>query len=99
MLELTAALTPRERQIIALVVDGCSNSEIAARLGLSAQTVKNQISVIFDKVGATSRVQLAVFAVRQELVPNHTPSGIAKKVGTFGLLEPRTVVTELSTSA
>jgi len=74
MKKLTAALTPRERQIIELVVDGCSNSEIASRLKLSPQTVKNQLSVIFDKVGAASRVQLAVFAVRHHLIQDPTKS-------------------------
>jgi DNA-binding NarL/FixJ family response regulator len=62
-----STLTQREHQIVALVVEGKSNREIATRLGLSAQTVKNQLSVILDKVGLTSRVQLAVYAVRHHL--------------------------------
>ena len=63
----TSTLTQREHQIVALVVEGRSNREIATRLGLSAQTVKNQLSVILDKLGVTSRVQLAVYAVRHHL--------------------------------
>ena len=63
----TSTLTPREHQIVALVVEGRSNREIATRLGLSPQTVKNQLSVILDKLGVTSRVQLAVYAVRHHL--------------------------------
>jgi two-component system response regulator DevR len=63
----TSTLTQREQQIVALVVEGKSNREIATRLGLSAQTVKNQLSVILDKLGLTSRVQLAVYAVRHQL--------------------------------
>jgi DNA-binding NarL/FixJ family response regulator len=63
----TSTLTQREHQIVALVVEGSSNREIATRLGLSAQTVKNQLSVILDKLGVTSRVQLAVYAVRHHL--------------------------------
>jgi two-component system response regulator DevR len=62
-----STLTQREHQIVALVVEGKSNREIATRLGLSAQTVKNQLSVILDKLGLTSRVQLAVYAVRHQL--------------------------------
>jgi DNA-binding NarL/FixJ family response regulator len=63
----TSTLTEREHQIVALVAEGHSNREIATRLGLSPQTVKNQLSVILDKVGLTSRVQLAVYAVRHHL--------------------------------
>jgi DNA-binding NarL/FixJ family response regulator len=63
----TSTLTQREHQIVSLVVEGRSNREIATRLGLSAQTVKNQLSVILDKLGVTSRVQLAVYAVRHNL--------------------------------
>ena len=63
----TSTLTGREHQIVALVCEGKSNREIATRLGLSPQTVKNQLSVILDKLGLTSRVQLAVYAVRHHL--------------------------------
>jgi DNA-binding NarL/FixJ family response regulator len=63
----TSTLTQREYQIVALIVEGRSNREIATQLGLSAQTVKNQLSVILDKLGVTSRVQLAVYAVRHHL--------------------------------
>jgi two-component system, NarL family, response regulator DevR len=62
-----STLTQREYQIVALVAGGNSNREIAKRLGLSPQTVKNQLSVILDKLGLTSRVQLAVYAVRHDL--------------------------------
>lgn len=60
-------LTRRERQIVHLVVDGCSNQEIATRLRIQCQTVKNQLSQIFLKVGVSSRVQLAVYAMRHGL--------------------------------
>jgi DNA-binding NarL/FixJ family response regulator len=60
-------LTARERQIVELVVDGCSNQEIAERLLIRPQTVKNQLSLMYAKVGVTTRVQLAVYAVRQGL--------------------------------
>ena len=59
------ALTPRERRLLALVAEGCSNAQIAARLHLGTQTVKNQISVLMQKVAVRNRVQLAVYAVRR----------------------------------
>jgi DNA-binding NarL/FixJ family response regulator len=60
-------LTPRERQVVQLLVDGCSNDDIAARLRLRPQTVKNQLTRIYVKAGVTSRVQLAVAVLRQGL--------------------------------
>ena len=53
----------RERQIVAFITTGCSNREIAARLGLRTQTVKNHLCRIYRKLGLPNRVQLAVFAV------------------------------------
>jgi DNA-binding CsgD family transcriptional regulator len=63
------SLTRRERQILKLVVDGCTNAEIAVRLGLGTQTIKNQLSVLMEKADVKNRVQLAVYAVRSELIP------------------------------
>jgi DNA-binding NarL/FixJ family response regulator len=53
----------RERQIVAFITKGCSNREIAARMGLRTQTVKNHLCRIYRKLGLPNRVQLAVFAV------------------------------------
>jgi len=55
--------SPRERQSVALITKGCSNREIAARMGLRTQTVKNHLCRIYRKLGLPNRVQLAVFAV------------------------------------
>jgi DNA-binding NarL/FixJ family response regulator len=55
--------SPRERQIVRFIVEGCSNQEIANRMGLRLQTVKNHLSRIYKKVSVPNRVQLAVFAV------------------------------------
>jgi DNA-binding NarL/FixJ family response regulator len=60
-------LTPRERQVVQFLVDGCSNDDIAARLRLRPQTVKNQLTRIYMKAGVSSRVQLAVAVLRQGL--------------------------------
>ena len=63
----TFRLTARERQVVQLVVAGCSNDRIAERLLIRPQTVKNQLSRIYAKVGVSTRVQLAVYAVRHGL--------------------------------
>ena len=59
-------LTMRERQLIAALLDGCSNKQIAARFGVSDQTVKNQLTGLYLKVGVTSRVELVVWAMRHQ---------------------------------
>jgi DNA-binding NarL/FixJ family response regulator len=65
---VSARLTPRERQIIRALTAGATNREIAARLGLKEQTVKNRLSVILGKLGARNRLELVVQARRQRLV-------------------------------
>ena len=55
-----AGLTPAEAVILGLVAEGLDNRTIAARLGKSEKTVRNQLSVIFDKLGVHSRSQAIV---------------------------------------
>lgn len=52
-------LTPAERAIAKLVLDGCSNNEIAARRGASVKTVANQLRALYQKLGINSRYELA----------------------------------------
>ncbi len=61
-------LTPRELEIITLVVAGYSNPEIAQKLSISEQTVKHHISNIFDKLGVSNRLELALFTVNHKLI-------------------------------
>jgi len=61
-------LTEREIEILQLVVEGLSNPEIGARLFLSDQTVKKQLSTVMQKLHLNNRVQAAVYAVRKGLV-------------------------------
>ncbi len=60
-------LTPRELEIIAAVVAGFANKEIAQYFKISEDTVKHHLSNVFDKVGVSSRLELALFAVNQSL--------------------------------
>jgi DNA-binding NarL/FixJ family response regulator len=61
-------LTPRELQVIAAIVEGASNKDIGKELGLSEQTVKNHLSSIFDKLGVSTRLELALYAVHHRLL-------------------------------
>ncbi|GAA1217789.1 hypothetical protein GCM10009646_01190 [Streptomyces aureus] len=59
-----AGLSPRERDILALICDGLTTREIGKRLYLSEKTVKNHISRLLAKLGVQLRVQAAVLASR-----------------------------------
>ncbi len=60
-------LTPRELEIVSAVVAGYSNKEIAGYFKISEDTVKHHLSNIFDKLGVSTRLELALFAVNQSL--------------------------------
>jgi two-component system, NarL family, response regulator LiaR len=65
---LADALNPREREVLQAVARGWSNEEIATHLFLSPGTVRNYVSSILAKLGATDRTQAAVIALRHGLV-------------------------------
>lgn len=58
-------LSDRERQVVAQVVDGASNDEIGARLGISARTVESHLRRLFDRTGVASRTELVARALRE----------------------------------
>jgi DNA-binding NarL/FixJ family response regulator len=60
-------LTPRELEVISAVVAGYANKEIAQHFKISEDTVKHHLSNIFDKLGVSTRLELALFAVNQAL--------------------------------
>jgi two-component system, NarL family, nitrate/nitrite response regulator NarL len=65
---LPFGLTRRETEVVALVVAGCNNREIAERFAVAEETIKHHLTRIFDKVGAANRVQLALVAARHGFV-------------------------------
>jgi DNA-binding NarL/FixJ family response regulator len=61
-------LTRREIEILSTIVSGLSNKEIAQKFSLSEDTVKHHLTNIFDKLGVSSRLELALFAINNHLV-------------------------------
>jgi DNA-binding NarL/FixJ family response regulator len=64
----TEPLTPREREVLRLVVEGYANKQIARRLLITEKTVKTHVSSILQKLGVADRTAAAVLAIRQGLV-------------------------------
>lgn len=62
------ALTPREGQVVRFIGQGASNREVATRLGVSVDTVKHHLTNVYSKVGVSSRLELAVYAIDHGLV-------------------------------
>ena len=61
-------LTPREMQIVSLIVQGCKNKEIAFRLGVTEQVVKNYLRSVYDKTGVSDRLELALFTIHHRIL-------------------------------
>jgi two-component system NarL family response regulator len=59
-------MTPRERDVIALIAEGMSNKEIAHRLGIATDTVKSHVRNVMDKLALHSRLQIAAYAHAQD---------------------------------
>jgi DNA-binding NarL/FixJ family response regulator len=61
-------LSNREREILALLADGLVNKQIAARLGISTNTVKTHLELLFDKLGVATRAEAVATGVRRGLL-------------------------------
>lgn len=67
-LDDASVLTKREREVLVLVVEGCTNPEIGRILGISAGTVRTHVSKILEKLGVTDRTEATSVALRRGLV-------------------------------
>lgn len=61
-------LTPKEMQIVALIVQGCKNKEIAIQLATKEQVIKNYLRSIYDKTGVSDRLELALFTIHHRVL-------------------------------
>lgn len=61
-------LTPKEIKIVALIVQGCKNKEIALRLGTTEQVIKNYLRSVYDKTGVSDRLELALFTIHHRIL-------------------------------
>ena len=61
-------LTPKEMQIVALIVQGCKNKDIAAQLNTKEQVIKNYLRNIYDKTGVSDRLELALFTIHHAIL-------------------------------
>ena len=67
-IESVPSLTPRERDILLLLADGLGNKQIAARLGISTNTVKTHLELLFEKLDVSSRTEAVTSAARLGLL-------------------------------
>jgi len=67
-MEQSASLTNREREILALLADGLGNKQIATRLGISPNTVKTHLELLFEKIGVRSRAEAVAVGVRRGML-------------------------------
>jgi two-component system nitrate/nitrite response regulator NarL len=72
---LISQLTPREREVLGLLVEGADGRTIAARLGISRNTVRTHVQSILTKLQVHSRLEAATLAVRHRVVPMPTTVG------------------------
>lgn len=61
-------LTPKELKIVALIVQGCKNKEIAVRLNTTEQVIKNYLRSVYDKTGVSDRLELALFTIHHRIL-------------------------------
>lgn len=71
-------ISPAEGRVLSLVLEGSSNGEIAAQLGLSRRTVESHIGTMFEKTGCRNRSQLLLWGLRQGQTHHVSMNGTAR---------------------
>jgi DNA-binding NarL/FixJ family response regulator len=73
-------LTPKELRIVALIVQGYKNKEIANQLGTTEQVIKNYLRNVYDKIGVSDRLELALFTIHHRIL-NEAAAATGMAVG------------------
>ena len=74
-------LTPKELKIVALIVQGFKNKEIATQLGTTEQVVKNYLRNVYDKIGVSDRLDLALFTIHHRILAEAAAASAAGMAG------------------
>ncbi|HYG99093.1 MAG TPA: response regulator transcription factor [Terriglobales bacterium] len=85
-------LTPKELRIVALIVQGYKNKEIAQQLGTTEQVIKNYLRNVYDKIGVSDRLELALFTIHHRILAEAAAATAATAVpqGTPPATQPAT---------
>ena len=67
-------LTPRQNEIVAIIIEGTTTKDAAAQLGISESTIKHHLSDIYDRLGCGNRVELVRFVLHQRPAPMPCPT-------------------------
>jgi DNA-binding NarL/FixJ family response regulator len=70
-------LTSKELKIVALIVQGYKNKEIAAQLGTTEQVIKNYLRNVYDKIGVSDRLELALFTIHHRILAEAAATSVA----------------------
>ncbi|MBZ5648536.1 MAG: response regulator transcription factor [Acidobacteriia bacterium] len=77
-------LTPKELRIVALIVQGYKNKEIAKQLGTTEQVIKNYLRNVYDKIGVSDRLELALFTIHHRILAEAAAATAAAAGGSSG---------------
>jgi DNA-binding NarL/FixJ family response regulator len=91
-------LTPKEMRIVALIVQGCKNREIAIRLKTTEQVIKNYLRSIYDKTGVSDRLELALFTIHHRVLAQ-AAAEVANKLKVEELNAASSTVSSTASSA
>jgi DNA-binding NarL/FixJ family response regulator len=82
-------LTPKELRIVALIVQGYKNKEIAQQLGTTEQVIKNYLRNVYDKIGVSDRLELALFTIHHRILAEAAAATAANAGAAAAATAPR----------